>query len=230
MTAWFIVLLRKTQFSSFLAHCGVVARYVLGFQDNSAYEVNLSYMYFFKGLGRKYFIIRPNSQHKKCTICSFQLYCINFGHLATVDIPFRNKSTGLESIKKSSTLNLEGEGRNHTCAVSDVPSRAELSSLIDSSPGLVTCCTRTLWGVVTWHLYFACHAAWLDNSRNMQENITTMQHQAGRRPETVVTFLALKKAENLYNIQACRMRMQRYMSGFWEHKVYLAQKPDIYSL
>ena len=52
----------------------------------------------------------------------------------------------LESIKKSSTLEsstlaistlyLEGEGRDHTCAVSNVPSRVELSSFIDSSPGL----------------------------------------------------------------------------------------------
>ena len=51
----------------------------------------------------------------------------------------------LESIKKSSTLKsstlaistlyLEGEGRDHTCAVSDVPYREELSSFIDSSPG-----------------------------------------------------------------------------------------------
>ena len=53
---------------------------------------------------------------------------------------------GLESIKKSSTpessslaistLYLEGEGMDHTCAVSDVPSRVELSSFIDSSPDL----------------------------------------------------------------------------------------------
>ena len=47
----------------------------------------------------------------------------------------------LESIKKSSTLAIltlyvEGEGRDHTCAVSNVPSRVELSSFIDSSPGL----------------------------------------------------------------------------------------------
>ena len=51
----------------------------------------------------------------------------------------------LESIKKSSTLEsstlailtlyVEGEGRDHTCAVSNVPSRVELSSFIDSSPG-----------------------------------------------------------------------------------------------
>ena len=50
---------------------------------------------------------------------------------------------GLESIKKSSTLEsstlaistlyLEGEGRDHTCAVGDVPFRVELSSFIDSS-------------------------------------------------------------------------------------------------
>ena len=42
----------------------------------------------------------------------------------------------LESIKKSSTLAIStlGEGRDHTCVVSDVPSRLELSSFIDSSP------------------------------------------------------------------------------------------------
>ena len=34
-----------------------------------------------------------------------------------------------------STLYLEGEWRDHTCAVSDVPSRVEFSSFIDSSPG-----------------------------------------------------------------------------------------------
>ena len=61
------------------------------------------------------------------------------------------ENTGLESIKKSSTLESstlaistlylegEGEGRDHTCdcAVSDVLSRVELSSFKDStsSPG-----------------------------------------------------------------------------------------------
>ena len=46
--------------------------------------------------------------------------------------------TGAESIKESSTLAIStlylgGEGRDHTCAVSDVPSRVELSSFIDSA-------------------------------------------------------------------------------------------------
>ena len=75
-------------------------------------------------------------------------------------------SSGLESIKKSSTLesstlaistlNQEGEGRDHTCAVSDVPSRVELSSFIDSSPEFLTSrdvqnigdCTEILSSVV----------------------------------------------------------------------------------
>ena len=53
-------------------------------------------------------------------------------------------STGLESIKESCTLEsstlailtlyLGGEGRDHTCAESYVPSRVELSSFIDSAP------------------------------------------------------------------------------------------------
>ena len=57
---------------------------------------------------------------------------------------FFHPSPVLESIKKSSTLEsstlaistlyLEGEERDHTCAVSDVPSRVELSCFIDSSP------------------------------------------------------------------------------------------------
>ena len=59
----------------------------------------------------------------------------------------RKEVTELESIEKCSTLEsstlgistpfLEGEGSDHThahCAVSDVPSRVELSSFIDSSP------------------------------------------------------------------------------------------------
>ena len=62
-------------------------------------------------------------------------------------------STGLESVEKSSTLEsstlaistsfLEGEGWDHTCAVSDVPSKVELSSFIDSSPAAPQ---TTLWG------------------------------------------------------------------------------------
>ena len=53
-------------------------------------------------------------------------------------------ATGAESIKESSTLEsstlailtlyLVGEGRDHTCAVSNVPSRVEISSFIDSAP------------------------------------------------------------------------------------------------
>ena len=48
--------------------------------------------------------------------------------------------SGAKSIKESSTLAIStlylgGEGRDHTCAVSDVPSRVELSSFIDSAPG-----------------------------------------------------------------------------------------------
>ena len=60
-------------------------------------------------------------------------------------------STGLESIKESCTLEsstlailtlyLGGEGRDHTCAESDVPSRVELSSFIDSALG---------WGEITF--------------------------------------------------------------------------------
>ena len=56
----------------------------------------------------------------------------------------RKEVTELESIEKCSTLEsstlgistpfLEGEVRDHTCAVSGVPSRVELSSFIDSSP------------------------------------------------------------------------------------------------
>ena len=54
-------------------------------------------------------------------------------------------SAEAESIKETSTLEsstlaistlyLGGEGRDHTCAVSDVPFRVELSSFIDSAPG-----------------------------------------------------------------------------------------------
>ena len=63
-------------------------------------------------------------------------------------LPNLDPDPGLESIKKSSTLEsstlaistlyLEGEGRDHTCAVSDVPVpfRVELYSFTDSSPGL----------------------------------------------------------------------------------------------
>ena len=71
------------------------------------------------------------------------------GHLKNVSQEHRQACPGLESIKKSSTLEsstlesstlaistlyLERELRDHTCAVSDVPSRVELSSFIDSSP------------------------------------------------------------------------------------------------
>ena len=75
----------------------------------------------------------PTTQwQKKYKKFASAVQCVQCTQYTVYSVP------GLESIEKSSTLAistpfLEGEGRNHTWAVSDVPSRVELSSFIDSS-------------------------------------------------------------------------------------------------